>query len=135
MKILFHSIKTKKSNYHDLNHLLPSTQCLKNYLKSKPGKYLMSSNVSILDDFKNAWATITYNSSPGVASSIEGVPAFITDPDPRISQAYDVGNYDLSKIESPELKERQYWVEKLSMHFLDHSIVIRNIKIKFFSSV
>jgi hypothetical protein len=93
----------------------PGDKSAKTYLKSKPGKYVVSTNPSILDDLKNAWATVTYNSSPGVASSIEGIPAFITDPDPRISQAYDVGNYDLSKLESPELKERQQWVEKLSM--------------------
>lgn len=85
------------------------------YLKSVPGNFSVSTNSSILDDLKNAWATITYNSSPGVASSIEGVPAFITDSNPRVSQAYEVGNYDLSKIESPDLKDRQYWVEKISM--------------------
>jgi hypothetical protein len=93
----------------------PGDKSAKSYLRTKPGRYFVSSNPTILDDFKNAWATITYNSSPGVASSIEGIPAFITDPDPRISQAYDVGNYDLSKIESPELKDRRPWLEKLSM--------------------
>lgn len=93
----------------------PGDKESKNYLKSKPGKYLVSTNPSILDDFKNAWATVTYNSSPGVASSIEGIPTFITDPDPKVSQSYDVGNYNLSDIENPTFKERQPWVEKLSM--------------------
>ena len=111
----------------------PGDKKAKDYLKSKPGKYVVSTNPSILDDLKNAWATITYNSSPGVASSIEGIPAFITDPDPRISQAYDVGNYDLSKIESPELKERQAWVERLAMchwHFgeLENGSAWRHIR-------
>lgn len=85
------------------------------YLKKDNLHYTVSSNLSILDDFKNAWAVVTYNSSPGVAASIEGIPAFITDPDPRISQAYDVGNYDISKIESPVFKDREKWVEKISM--------------------
>lgn len=85
------------------------------YLQSVSNNYTISTNPNILDDLKNAWATITYNSSPGVASSIEGIPTFITDPNPKFSQAYEVGNYDLSKIEFPELKDRQYWVEKLSM--------------------
>lgn len=93
----------------------PGDKSAKNYLRSKPGRYVVSTNPTIIDDFKTAWATITYNSSPGVASSIEGIPTFITDPDPRISQAYDVGNYDLSKIETPELKDRQKWIEKISM--------------------
>lgn len=84
-------------------------------------KYLstISHNVSINDkivqDFKNAWATITYNSSPGVASAIEGIPVFVTDPNPKISQAYEVANTDLSQIENPKIFERQQWVEKLSM--------------------
>lgn len=58
---------------------------------------------------------MTYNSTPGVAASIEGVPAFVTDPVPQTSQAYPVANYDLSKLENPDLKERQKWIEQLSM--------------------
>ena len=93
----------------------PGDKSARDYLQSKPGRYTVSTNGSILEDFKNAWATVTYNSSPGVASSIEGVPAFITDPIPEISQAHAVGNYDLSKLENPDLKDRQAWVERLAM--------------------
>jgi hypothetical protein len=93
----------------------PGDKSSKDYLKSKKGRYVVSSNDHILDDFKNAWAVITYNSSPGVAASIEGIPAFITDPTPEVSQAYAVGNYDLSKLENPDLKDRQAWVERLAM--------------------
>lgn len=74
-----------------------------------------SQSESIMEDLANAHAVVTYNSTPGVAASIEGIPAFITDPYPNTSQAFEVGNYDLSKIETPELKERQAWIEKLSM--------------------
>jgi hypothetical protein len=93
----------------------PGDKSAKDYLKSKKGRYTVSVNEHILDDFRNAWAVITYNSSPGVAASIEGIPVFITDPDPRVSQAYAVGNYDLSKLENPDLKDRQQWVERLAM--------------------
>lgn len=93
----------------------PGDKSSKDYLKSKKGRYVVSSNEHILDDFRNAWAVITYNSSPGVAASIEGIPAFITDPTPEVSQAYAVGNYDLSKLENPDLKDRQSWVERLAM--------------------
>lgn len=93
----------------------PGDKKAKDYLQSIPGKYNISKNNHILDDFRDAWAVITYNSSPGVAASIEGVPAFITDPNPRISQAFEVGNYTLADIENPTLKERQNWVEKISM--------------------
>lgn len=85
------------------------------YLKDKPGKYTISKNENILDDFRNAWAVINYNSTPAVAASIEGIPAFVTDPVPQTSQAYTVANFDLSKLESPELKERQIWIERLAM--------------------
>lgn len=98
----------------------PGDKAAKSYLKSQPGKYTVSTNEHILDDFKNAWAVVTYNSTPGVAASIEGIPAFITDPIPETSQAYSVGNYDLKNLETPELKDRQQWIERLSMCHWNH---------------
>jgi len=70
---------------------------------------------SIQQDLRNAWATVTYNSSPGVASLIEGVPVFAMDPDPNYSQYSDVANQSIEKIESPEMYDRQRWVERISM--------------------
>ena len=70
---------------------------------------------SILDDLKNAWATITYNSSPGVASAIEGVPVFVTDKTPEKSQAHSVSNTDLNTIETPIMPDRQLWIEGIAM--------------------
>lgn len=85
------------------------------YLSQKGVDWQLSKKEKITDDFANAWATITYNSSPGVASAIEGVPVFVTDPNPRVSQAYEVANTDLADIENPKLFERQQWVEAISM--------------------
>lgn len=85
------------------------------YLSATDPRYTLSTNKLIVDDFKNAKAIITYNSSPGVAGAIEGVPVFVTDPNPKVSQAFDVANIDLSKIENPLYPERQQWIEKLSM--------------------
>ena len=79
------------------------------------GRYNVSSAEKISQDFRNAWATVTYNSSPGVASAIEGIPVFVTDPNPKMSQACEVANTDLSQIENPKNFERQKWIEKLSM--------------------
>jgi hypothetical protein len=93
----------------------PGDKTARTYLKSKFGRYTVSTNEHILDDFKNTWAVITYNSTPGVAASIEGIPAFITDPVPQTSQAYPVANYNLSNIENPDLKDRQEWIERLAM--------------------
>ena len=99
----------------------PGDKSTKNYLHLNIPNVTISKNSSISSDLQNAWATITYNSSPGVASAIEGVPIFVTDPNPKISQAYDVCNTDLSLIENPILHSdntRQQWLEKISMsHF------------------
>ena len=75
----------------------------------------LSTNERLIDDLRNAWATVVYNSSPSVASIIEGVPAFITDPVPQHSQTYGVANTDLSRLENPEMLDRQAWIEKISM--------------------
>lgn len=76
---------------------------------------LSADSRSLSDDLVNAWATIVYNSSPSVASLIEGVPVFLTDPEPWHSQTLECANLDLSKLENPEFKERQLWAEKLAM--------------------
>lgn len=76
---------------------------------------VLSQSERLIDDLRNAWATVVYNSSPSVASTIEGIPAFLTDPIPQHSQSYTVSNTDLSKIENPILADRQQWVEKLAM--------------------
>lgn len=70
---------------------------------------------NLIDDFNNCWATVVYNSSPSVASLIEGVPTFLTDPQPQHSQTYSVANTDLVNIENPSLNDRQQWIERLSM--------------------
>jgi hypothetical protein len=93
----------------------PGDKKIKSILRVTHKNARLSLNHSIQQDFKNAWATVVYNSSPSVASLIEGIPAFLTDPQPEHSQSHSVANLDLSKIESPELKERQQWIERLSM--------------------
>jgi len=96
----------------------PGDKKVNQYLKINYPNVKVSYNPNIIDDFSTAWATVTYNSSPGVASAIEGVPVFVTDPTPTVSQAYDVANFDLSRIENPVRPDRQKWIEKISMcHF------------------
>jgi hypothetical protein len=95
----------------------PGDRKAKDYLKTK-FKHVgvrVSTNEHILQDFANCWAVVTYNSSPGVAAAIEGIPVFITDPTPEVSQAYDIGNTKLKNIEKPRLADRQQWIEKISM--------------------
>jgi hypothetical protein len=63
-------------------------------------------------DFKHCWAVVNHNSSPAVGAAIEGFPVFVTDPDR--SQARDVCNRDLARIENPELPDRQSWINRIS---------------------
>lgn len=78
----------------------------------------ISKNPTIQEDFKNAWAVITYNSSPGVAAAIEGIPVFVTDPTPQKSQAFEIANTKLLDIENPAMPDRQRWIEGICMsHF------------------
>lgn len=78
-------------------------------------KYQLSTNEQLVDDFADAWAVVTYNSTPGVAAAIEGIPAFVTDPAPVTSQAFPVANTSLATIENPRMQDRQAWIERLSM--------------------
>lgn len=93
----------------------PGDGRVKDYLRINHEGVRISTNPHIIEDLRQAWATITYNSSPGVASAIEGVPVFVTDPEPRRSQAFDVANFDLTRIEKPQLFDREPWLHKIAM--------------------
>ena len=75
----------------------------------------LSSNPSILQDLQGAWATVLYKSSPSVVSAIEGVPVFLTDPQPEHSQSHEVSNTKIKRINDPKLFDREDWVQKLAM--------------------
>lgn len=93
----------------------PGDKKVKNYLHINEPNVKVSDKPNIVDDLKNAWATITYNSSPGVASAIEGIPVFVTDPNPKKSQAYAVANTNLNSVENPVMPDRQTWIESIAM--------------------
>lgn len=75
----------------------------------------ISNNDRLVDDLRNSWATVVYNSSPSVASIIEGVPTFLTDPRPENSQSCEVSNIGLERLEDPLMPDRQSWIERLAM--------------------
>ena len=86
------------------------------YLKINiPNVTISPQKKPIVDDLKDAWATITYNSSPGVVSLLEGVPVFALDPDPNYSQYHEVSNTTLKRLEDPKMFDRQDWIESLAM--------------------
>lgn len=83
----------------------------------------ISASATIQEDFDRAWATVTYNSSPGVASILWGVPAFVTDPQHNRSQAMPFADVDLSKIENPTMLDRTQFYHRLSQcHFATDSL-------------
>lgn len=77
-------------------------------------KIQISHNPDIRQDLSHARATVTYNSSPGVASLLWGVPVWVTDPDPRRSQAHAWSSHDLSRIELPYLPSREDFYHRLA---------------------
>ena len=93
----------------------PGDKKIKSILKINHKNVSVSVNERLIDDLRHAWATVVYNSSPSVASLIEGVPAFITDPVPQHSQTYGVANTDLSLLENPKMTDRQSWIERIAM--------------------
>jgi hypothetical protein len=93
----------------------PGDKKIKLILKINHKNVHLSTNEKLIDDLRGAWATVVYNSSPSVASLIEGIPTFLTDPQPEHSQTHGVANIDLSRLEDPEMPDRQSWIERLSM--------------------
>ena len=89
----------------------PGDKKIKSILKINHKNVFLSTKENLI----GAWATVVYNSSPSVASAIEGVPVFLTDPQPKNSQSFDIANIDISNIENPVLLDRQQWIEKISM--------------------
>lgn len=96
----------------------PGDPKTRDLLEYKRENVFISDRKNIKEDLENCWAVVTFNSSPGVAAAIEGVPVFVTDDVPKRSQAYDVANTSLNNIENPKMPDRQHWIQKISMcHF------------------
>lgn len=71
-----------------------------------------STNGSLLLDLASAKACVTFNSSPGVASAIEGVPTFVLDP--SRSQATPVSHTSLEFLENPKEFDRTQWIQNIA---------------------
>lgn len=124
MKWLDNTVKEIR-NYSDRPIVIrphPGDKSSKNYLNPKVmlKKINMTKNLrlskptaTLLDDLKNCWAVVNHNSSPTVGAAIEGYPVFVIDP--IRSQSAEIANTDLSKIENPQLFNRDSWVQRLAM--------------------
>jgi hypothetical protein len=86
-------------------------------------QYTISATPKLADDLQNCWATVTYNSSPGIASLIYGVPVFVTDTEPKQSQTWPACNTDLKLIDNPIMHDRTDWINKISQsHWNDDEV-------------
>jgi hypothetical protein len=117
MQFCHEAIKTirKYSDRHIVVRGHPGDGKTNSYLKLNLPNVSVSIGAPLQEDLKNAWATVVYNSSPGVASLIEGIPVFQLDPNLNYSMYHEVANHNLKRIENPKLHNRQEWIEKISM--------------------
>ena len=85
---------------------------------------------NFLDECKGAWAMVTHNSTASVDSATYGIPTFVTS---DLAMSYPVANTDLSKIESPNMPDRDQWLHDLgyanwSMHEVENGTVWRRFR-------
>ena len=79
---------------------------------------LSAPDTSLEHDLKNCWAVVNHNSSPTVGAAIEGIPVFVTDPER--SQAREIAETRLDKIETPATPDRDAWIQRLSQFHWSH---------------
>jgi hypothetical protein len=66
---------------------------------------------SLIENLNGAHAAVFFNSSASVAAVCAGIPVFVDD---QSCVSWDVANKDISKIETPEMFEREQWLYDLS---------------------
>lgn len=86
-------------------------------------RMIISDQQALAQDLDQAWCTVTYNSSPGVASLLWGVPAFVTDTNPGRSQAWPEASNDIREIEQPLRPDRTQFYHRIAQcHFATTSL-------------
>ena len=72
---------------------------------------MLSGAEALQADFNKAWAVVGFNSNALTESIMEGIPTFSMCPS---SMAWECSNKDLSLIETPNMFERQQWLNNLA---------------------
>ena len=67
-------------------------------------------DTDLADRLKSAWAVVSHSSNPAMTAAFSGIPVFVSE----ASLSYDVGNYNYSNIEKPNMPDRQQWANKLA---------------------
>jgi hypothetical protein len=82
-------------------------------LKSQySGLISVSTNENIMEDLKNCWCSIGFNSTPNAVSAIEGVPVYLEDP--VHSWAADVGFDNFADVVAPPTPDRTEWLQQIA---------------------
>jgi len=86
---------------------------LKNFELSQnnTGAGLLNGGDGLYQDFNRAWAVIGFNTNALTESACEGIPTFSLCPS---SMAWPVSNKSLSKLEKPDVFDRQQWLNNLA---------------------
>lgn len=71
----------------------------------------MSTNKNILEDFKETWCAVAYNSNALVEAAIEGIPVFAFN---NGAMTWEIANKNIANIENPKLPPRQQWAANLA---------------------
>ena len=84
---------------------------------------------TLSDNLKHAQSAVFFNSSASVAAVCQGIPIFVEDPS---CVAWKVANKDITKIETPEIFDRQQWIYDLATaHWSDDDAYSGKIYQKF----
>ena len=81
-------------------------------LQSKYQNIVISGARNLIDEFSHAHAVVGHNSSPTVASVIEGIPTLVTDPDR--AQINGVNQKKWEDLDSPTPYDRELWIRRLA---------------------
>lgn len=73
---------------------------------------VISGAKDIRDDFALAHAVVGHNSSPTVASVIEGIPTLVTDPDKAQIKGVNLPKWE--DIENPQEYNREEWIRRIA---------------------
>lgn len=75
-------------------------------------------NTSLIDDCKDAWCAVAYNTSSIITPMIYGIPTFSSE---KSCPIYSISNNDIKNINTPKLFDRTKWLNKISYSLWNHN--------------
>lgn len=75
-------------------------------------------NTSLIDDCKDAWCAVAYNTSSIITPMIYGIPTFSSE---KSCPIYSISNNDIKNINTPKLFDRTKWLNEISYSLWNHN--------------